>query len=123
MASLHMFGPYEFTSAEVDKQITKTQTGNYALGYLRDQRKTFIVRYVGRSDTDVNNRLKDHLPERETRNYTHFKFSYATSPKDAFETECRNYHDFGEDKKLDNKVHPDLPSNSKNWKCPRCEIF
>lgn len=122
MPSLNMSGPYEFTSAEVDKHITRTQAGNYALGYLSNQGKTFKVRYVGRSDTDVNDRLKKHLSEREARNYTHFKFRYATSPKDAFETECRNYHDFGEDKKLDNKNHPDIPSNSKNWKCPVCGI-
>lgn len=106
---------YLFTSEEVDRQITKKQAGNYALGYI-NEKNIFIVQYVGRSDSDVNNRIKDHL----NKKYTHFKFSYASSPKDAFEKECRNYHDFGESKKLDNDIHPDLPANSKKWACPVC---
>ncbi len=115
MPSLNMNGPYVFTSEEIDKQITRTQAGNYALGHID---KGFVVKYVGRSDTNVNDRLKKHLSEP----YTHFKFSYATSPKDAFEKECKNYHDFGGDEgKLDNEIHPDIPSNSKHWKCPICD--
>ena len=106
---------YPFTSEEVDCQITKKQAGNYALGYI-NEKGTFIVHYVGRSDTDVNDRIKDHL----NKGYTHFKFSYASSPKGAFEKECQNYHDFGESKILDNDIHPDLPANSKKWKCPVC---
>lgn len=106
---------YPFTSDEVDRQITIHQAGNYALGHL-DKRGDFYVRYVGRSDTDVNDRIKDHLD----KGYTRFKFSYASSPKAAFEKECQNYHDFGENKQLDNAVHPDLPDKSKKWKCPVC---
>ncbi len=111
-----MNGPYVFTSEEIDKQITKTQAGNYALGYVKDN--VFHVKYIGRSDTDVNERLKQHLGEL----YTYFKFSYATSVKDAFVKECKNYHDFGGvEGKLDNEIHPDIPSNSQNWKCPICD--
>ena len=87
-----------------------------ALGYV-DNKGIFRVQYVGRSDTDVNDRIKDHLGE----NYAAFKFSYATSPKAAFEKECQNYHDFGGSKKLKNNIHPDHPDNSPNWKCPVCE--
>lgn len=32
------------------------------------------------------------------------------------------YHDFGENKKLRNKIHPDRPKNS-SWECPCCTIF
>ena len=63
---------YLFTSEEVDRQITKKQAGNYALGYI-DEKNNFFVQYVGRSDSDVNNRIKDHL----NKKYTHFKFSYG----------------------------------------------
>ena len=115
MPTLNMQGPYEFTRDEVDNQIRRHQIGNYALGKL-NQYGDFVVHYVGRSDTDVNGRIKDHLQEW----YTHFMFSYASSPKAAFEKECQNYHDFGESRLLDNDVHPDIPSNSKNWKCPVC---
>lgn len=117
MASLNMQGSYPLTRDKIDEVITKTSAGNYALGYENEE-KTFIVQYVGRADADVASRLKQHVGEK----YKRFKYSYATSPKAAFEKECHNYHDFGESKSLDNKIHPDRPANS-NWKCPRCNIF
>jgi hypothetical protein len=117
MASLGMEGPYDFTSSEIDRVVTRTSPGNYALGYKNDE-GTFIVLYVGRSDIDVNEELKARLDSR----YKHFKYSYATSPKAAFEKECRNYHDFGGSEKLDNKIHPSRPAKT-DWKCPVCDIF
>ncbi|UUE08592.1 hypothetical protein NMX13_12925 [Dickeya zeae] len=116
MASLGMGNSrYELTSEEIDRVVTRTNAGNYALGYINSDDE-FNVLYVGRADSDVNGRLKAHVGE--NKRYTHFKFSYATSPKDAYEKECQNFHDFGGAKKLNNKYHPDLPSNSKAWKCP-----
>ena len=117
MANLNMNGPYFFNKDKVDEVVTRTSAGNYALGYVNDE-NAFIVQYVGRADIDVNTRLKQHVGEP----YKRFKFSYASSPKAAFEKECRNYHDFGESKKLKNKIHPDRPQNS-SWKCPCCAIF
>ena len=114
-----MEGPYSFTREKVDEKITRRSPGNYALGHVRDN--TFYVCYVGRSDDDINKRLKQWL-DKKPEKYTHFKFSYATSPKAAFEKECKNYHDFGESKKLDNEYHPKRPEGT-NWKCPRCDIF
>lgn len=117
MASLNMNGPYNLDNSTVDTHVTQTSAGNYALGYVNDK-GTFIVQYVGRSDSDVNYRIKSHVGEE----YKSFKYSYATSPKAAFEKECHNYHDFGGSDSLHNKVHPDRPANSR-WKCPVCKIF
>lgn len=116
MPSLGMQGSYDFSSEKIDDEVTRTSPGNYALGYIED--RTFYVHYVGRSDTDLNQELKARLDPK----YKKFKYSYATSPKAAFEKECQNYHDFGEKEKLDNKVHPDRPDGT-NWKCPVCDIF
>jgi hypothetical protein len=116
MATLEMKGSYELTTAKINAEVTRTSPGNYALGYRSED--TFIVEYVGRSDTDVAARLKQHVGEK----YARFKYSYATSAKAAFEKECRNYHDFGGKDKLDNSIHPDRPANS-GWKCPCCKIF
>ena len=115
MASLGMSGPYELTKEKIDSVVTRTSPGNYALG--RKKNDTFYVNYVGRSDDDVKSRLKDWVGK-----YKHFKCSYATSAKSAFEKECRNYHDFGGKEKLDNDVHPQRPSG-KDWKCPKCTIY
>lgn len=64
----------------------------------------------------MNARLKSWV--RKTRQ-PRFKFSFAASPKAAFEKECINYHDFSP---RGNTVHPDRP-NGSGWKCPRCRIF
>lgn len=118
MSSLDMKGSYELTTEKIDDAVTKESLGNYALGYIRD--KTFYVKYVGRSDNNLNARLKEHVGEKDS--YKRFKYSYATSPKAAFEKECKNYHDFGESEILDNEQHPDRPDDS-DWKCPVCDIY
>ncbi|MBJ2332861.1 hypothetical protein [Dickeya solani] len=117
MASLDLYmgNYYDFTSDEIDRVVPNT-AGNYALGYISGNQ--FIVRYVGRSDSDVNQRLKSHIGKHPL--CTHFKFSTASSPKAAFEKECQNWHDFNPP---ENQIHPDRASNSKNWKCPRCNVF
>lgn len=118
MASLDMQGPYSLSATELDKQVTKTSAGNYALGYVKENGK-FIVEYVGRSDADLNTRLKQHA---NVGKYRMFKYSYATSGKAAFEKECQNFHDFGGTELLDNEIHPDRPAGSA-WECPYCGIF
>lgn len=97
---------------EIDAHITKTSPGVYALD--KHQEGAFTVYYVGRSDTDVNKRLKDWVGK-----YKYAKFAYASSAKAAFEGECELYHAH---KPTDNVLHPDRPRGS-DWKCPRCKNF
>jgi len=108
-------GPYALDSDTIDRIVTRTSAGAYALGKVEDA--SFYVSYVGRSDDDINRRLKDWVGK-----YSKFKFEYYDSPKAAFEKECSLYHDFGEKEKLDNDKHPQRPEDS-NWKCPSCNIF
>lgn len=117
MASLDMLGPHQLDNKTIDNIISE-KMGNYALGYLDDE-KTFIVKYVGRDDVDLNCRLKVHA---NNGKYKLFKYAYATSAKAAFEKESKNYHDFGGKESLDNKIHPDRPDGS-GWKCPSCNVF
>ena len=118
MPTLNMQGPYPLATQKIDEVIVNTSAGNYALGYTAE--KTFYVRYVGRADSDVKGRLKKWAGKKDQ--YKEFKFSYASSPKAAFEKECHNFHDFGGIDKLDNDIHPDRPVGS-DWKCPACDIF
>jgi hypothetical protein len=55
MASLHMGGCYPLNEAKIDEEVIRVSPGNYALGYLDDG--TFVAFYVGRSDSDVSDRL------------------------------------------------------------------
>ncbi|MEX2575288.1 MAG: hypothetical protein WD382_01420 [Halofilum sp. (in: g-proteobacteria)] len=117
MASLDMGGSHPLTDSKIDEIVTKTSPGNYALGYQGEN--SFIVQYVGRSDSDVNSRLHDWAAKGK---HKRFKFSYASNRKAAFEKECRNFHDFGGTEKLQNSAHPDRPNDS-DWECPVCTIF
>lgn len=117
MATLEMQGAYDLSNAKINELITESSEGNYALGVINQKTQKFVVKYVGRSETDLNVRLKQHVGK-----YPKFKFSYAPSAKAAFEKVCKNFHDFGGTKKLVNKIHPAPPAYS-DWKCPYCSHF
>lgn len=57
MGSLEMSGPYPLTDKAIDRALTRTLAGNYALGYMDGA--AFLVFYVGRADSDVKRRLHD----------------------------------------------------------------
>jgi len=111
-----MNGPYSLTEKKFDELVAANKIGNYALGRT-DEEGTFLVSYIGRSDSDLNSRLKDYVG-----NYRKFKYSIASSIKEAFEKECNNYHDFGGSEKLKNDKHPNRPVG-KDWECPGCDVF
>lgn len=115
MPNTGLNGPYRLSSERIDEVITKTSPGTYALE-REDSSDSFIVNYVGRSDDDINDRLKDWVG---VKGYKRFKFGYFDSPKAAFEKECGIYHDFDG---LDNEIHPQRPEGT-SWQCPRCNIF
>ena len=124
MPSTGLGRSYSLDTETIDAVVTRKSAGAYVLGYIRTEKenekevKTFIVQYVGRSDDDINSRLKKWVGSK----YSRFKFGYYGSPKAAFEKECNIYHDFGEKELLDNDRHPERPDNT-NWKCPRCKVF
>ena len=113
MANLNMQGPFPFNSESINKNITKSSPGNYALGTANDQ-GLLSIKYIGRADKDVNERLHDWIG---VKNHPQFKFSYAKSAKDAYLKECQNWHDF---KPTENSIHPDKPDGT-DWKCPTCD--
>src|ERR1700737_1219931 len=99
MPSSGLFGPHALNEKTIDALVKGTGAGAYALGRV-DASNTFIISYVGRSDTDVNGRLKDHVG-----NYSSFKYAfYQQRANSAFLAECRIFHDFGA-YSLDNKIH------------------
>jgi hypothetical protein len=115
MANSGLFGPYPLTEGGIDARANGKGPGAYALGRSGDD-GTYYISYVGRSDSDLNARLKSHIG-----NYNEFKHAFYPSAKAAFEKECHLFHDFGETT-LDNKVHPARPQGT-DWKCPRCKVF
>jgi hypothetical protein len=67
MRSLEMSGSYPLSDGAIDRALTRTSPGNYALGYMDGD--TFMVFYVGRSDSDLRQRLHDWvgMPSRYDR--------------------------------------------------------
>ncbi len=110
MPSLGLQGPYPLDADTIDSSFPRTAPGNYALGHMRKGK--FRFDYVGRAETDLNRRLKEHIKS----GYSHFKAAYASSLKAAYEKECEHFHDFPH---LKNKIHPPPPAGT-DWKCPRC---
>ena len=78
MASSGLRGPFPLTENGIDTNVTETSPGAYALGRMKND--TFLISYVGRSDSDVNDRLHDH-----EGNLPRFKFEYYGSAKAAFD--------------------------------------
>jgi len=109
-----MKGPFDYDTPTIQSKVDSEKIGNYALGKT-DDKGDFYPKYVGRSDSDLQGELTSRLQDKD--HHSKFKFSYADSKKEAFEKECKNYHDF--EKSLENKIHPDSP-NGMNLKCPVC---
>ena len=57
MGSLEMSGSHPLTAEAIDERLTWKSPGNCALGYLDDG--TFMVSYVGRSDSDLRSRVHE----------------------------------------------------------------
>lgn len=112
MPQLNMQGPHNLETNTINNVVTPHSIGNYALGYTNDK-GTFYVCYVGRSDTNLQERLRSWISN-TTRPL--FKYSYAQSPLEAFNKECKNYHEFTPS---DNTIHPDKP-NGTSHNCPIC---
>ena len=111
------YGPCPLTNQNIDKHVAEKRLGNYLLGSIANGE--FIPRYTGRSDSDLNGRLKGHLNDR----YSHFKFDYAKDVIDAYNTECKHYHAFKDlNEPFDNNVHPAKPKDHPDVKCPYCKL-
>ena len=76
MRSLEMNGSYPLSHETIDEMVSRTSPGNYALGYMDGT--TFMVFYVGCSESDVKCRLHEWVdaPSRSRK--------YAPSAKAAY---------------------------------------
>src|SRR5579862_8512782 len=113
MAAPQMSQGFTLNEERIDEVVTKTSPGVYLLDPTSNG--PFDPAYAGRSDFDLNARLKDWVGE----GYKFFSAAYCPTPKAAFEAECELYHDY---KPRHNQVHPARPAGS-NAVCPRCYIY
>jgi len=78
MRPLETNSSYPLTHEAIDEVLTRKSPGNYTLGYLDGT--TFVVFYVGRSDSDVGRRLHDWVgaPSRYDRYAPDCKAAWAS---------------------------------------------
>ncbi|MBM3596979.1 MAG: hypothetical protein FJX35_02100 [Alphaproteobacteria bacterium] len=112
MAAPALTGPLPLNAESVKLAIPRKSPGSYVLGTMTDGE--LEARHVGRSDTDVADRLTAHVGQ-----YPSFCFAYATSALAAFEQECELYHAY---MSSSGAAHPARAPNS-GWRCPRCAVF
>ena len=117
MACLRMFGPYDLTPDNIERYVRPYAAGVFAVGYTRES-GAFVVRYIGRSDSDLRTELRAHSSDETAR----FKWVESASQMSAFDTQCELYHEFGGPDSLENDEHPARPKGSK-WVCPVCDVF
>lgn len=115
-----MKGPYPLSHRSIDEHVDKERKGVYLLYVTKDG----PPRYVGRSDDDLNERLRSWVgASGRFGDYRFFRFEYVRGPRKRFERECNLYHQHGgESGQLDNERHPDRPDGT-DWTCPRCNYF
>ena len=106
-----LYGNYNLTNAAIDAHVSNS-VGAYVLGDEIAADGSLTIRYVGRSDDDLNARLKNWVGS-----YKYFQYGHLSTKTDAYEKECRLYHTFGSTRGLlDNEIHPAKPYVSSN--CP-----
>ena len=70
-----------------------------------------LVLYVGRSDTNLRQRIKN-------RGYTYYTFIHCDTVHETYNLECRFYHQY---RPRDNKIHPATPKGFNLVSpCPVC---
>jgi hypothetical protein len=99
-------GPFRLTTGDVNENVMR-RPGVYTLF----ERREGPVKYVGRSDTDLQRELRENVGR---GNYQFFKFDHC-GKREAWVRECHLYHRHR--KTTDNVKHPDRPANPM-WKCP-----
>lgn len=112
-----MKGKFPLVNTGIDDYIPATP-GAYVLVNTSNN-----AVYVGRSDTDLNGRLKSHLPENEQNAWirrsspTDYYFEIAATAQEAYRLECEWFHKY---RPNCNTAHPAKLFNS--WSCPICRL-
>lgn len=93
----------------LDDVSTRWDVSDYPGVYLFYETQNGPLRYVGRSDTSLLNRIRG-------RGYRYYKYKHC-SRSEAFYWECRYWHYWNP---LDNKNHPAEPSGTTRIHCAFC---
>lgn len=103
-------GPFDLTYDSIHAVVPPAGNAVYALGYV-DRASLFRVQRVGRVNGDLRGQLRELIGAGNK-----FKFKATPTDKEAFELECRLYHQFNPSSNIS---HPERPRGS-GFRCPCC---
>jgi hypothetical protein len=102
-------GPYPLSLAYIDCFVAKRARGTYVQGTRAHDGSIRVLR-VGRSDKDLNARLKQYLRDPAFKRRTHFYFELASSERRVFDSECFLFHFYMPSL---NAIHPASPRGAR----------
>ena len=103
----------------ITQNVARKLIGNYWLGDFSSD-ESFIVRYIGRSDTCLYRRLKEQAAKQKWEAFVFRPTDQKSgSITEAFNIECREYHLLNP---VDNMMHPDKPSGLHHT-CAYCNLI
>jgi hypothetical protein len=111
MGKSGLVGPYPLDFDTINDAIARPLPGAFALGYV-DPAGKFCVSHVGRSDTDLREKLRNYIGSGSM-----FKYRTFDNTRGAFEKECQLFHEF-----RPRGLHPARPAGTK-WECPYCQAL
>ena len=114
-----MEGPYQLSRSVIDAVVTDTRPAVFLLRRIEATPEYAHYRgLVGR--TQDGERLRPALTRWVGSGYRVFWFEHTDSDRNAFERECRLWHELdGHAGKLDNDCHP-WPDGISGGCCPLC---
>jgi hypothetical protein len=118
MPDYGMSANYSLTIVNVYAHVRRRSPGVYLLGETLNADRSMPVKYVGRDDIDLTDRLRRHA---HAGHYGYFAFALRDTAYEAYSWECELFHQLGGAVGiLDNLLHPAAPAGTIA-KCPlRC---
>ena len=100
-----MVGPFSLTGESIHSEVSKSP-GAYI---ILDSENDGV--YVGRSDQNLQEKLKQHPPDTTLK----FFFEHTPTAKAAFDLECLWFHEYTP---RQNSTHPE--KSDPGWTCMAC---
>lgn len=96
------------SSKEISKiDLTKTQKikGSFLLGSINPKTGKFLPRYVGVSFTDLMKEIVNASKLKANQSFDRYRLVKTKTDKEAWELECKTFHEFKEVNNLTNESH------------------
>jgi hypothetical protein len=116
--------PREYVSSKEIKKIKEAENtrikGSFLIGYINKDTGKFRPRYLGVSYTELMREIVASSKLEENKTFDRYRLVKTNTNQEAWELECKTYHEFKEINNLTNKRHSKWPKETESTilKCP-----